>query len=54
VLSRTLYGDIYNNWVPFYSKHLNALKLNGIITNTNPEIRELRGYVMIMLMRAAE
>ncbi len=53
VLSRTLYGDIYNNWVPFYSKHLDALKLGAIITNDDPYLKELRGYVMLMLMRTA-
>lgn len=55
VLSRTLYGWAYNNeWAKYYIDHLNALKANGIITNTSPEIQELRGRVMLMLMRAAE
>jgi hypothetical protein len=39
--------------VPFYSKHLDALKLGAIITNDDPYLKELRGYVMLMLMRTA-
>jgi hypothetical protein len=43
VLSRVLYGDQYNT--PgnlYYTNHLTALQLNGIITNTNPTLQELR------------
>lgn len=54
VLSRALYGDMYNDWVPFYLNHLNALQANNIITNTTPELKEIRGYVMLMLLRAAK
>lgn len=53
VLSRVLWGDKYNTWIPFYLDHLNALKINTIISNTDPELKELRGYVMLMLMRAS-
>jgi hypothetical protein len=55
-LSRTLWGETYNGGTPFYAKHLDALKEAKIMTkianaeNTN----EIRGYVMIMLQRAAE
>jgi hypothetical protein len=52
VLSRALYGTLYNDGQPYYLNHLNALKTNTIITNTNPDMKELRGYVMLMLMRA--
>lgn len=55
VLSRVLYGTEYNNeWGEYYLNHLQALVDNGIITNTTPNLSELRGYVMLMLMRAAE
>lgn len=51
-LSRALYGNTYNNGTPYYTSHLNALKANGIITNTDPTLKEVRGRVMLMLMRA--
>ncbi|MFA7717632.1 MAG: S-layer homology domain-containing protein, partial [Candidatus Absconditabacterales bacterium] len=54
VLSRALYGDLYNRGTPYYLNHLNALKINNIITNTDPSLQELRGYVMLMLMRAID
>ncbi len=54
VLSRAIRWDIYNNGDPFYLKHLNALQSHNIITNTNPSLKELRGYVMLMLMRTSE
>jgi hypothetical protein len=52
-LSRLLYGNLYNNWVPFYRNHLRALKNAGIIKTTTATNKELRGNVMLMLMRAA-
>lgn len=51
VLSRILYGNIYNNWEFYYSNHLKILKEKWIIKDDNPSLEELRGYVMIMLMR---
>ncbi|HBB04410.1 TPA: hypothetical protein DCZ39_06020 [Patescibacteria group bacterium] len=55
VLSRALYGNTYNTTGNmYYTNHLNALKANNVITNTNPRLKEVRGYVMLMLMRAAE
>lgn len=51
-LSRMLYGNAYNDGTYFYSHHLQILKEKGIITSTDPDLQELRGYVMIMLMRA--
>ncbi len=57
VLSRVLRDGQYNTdpgvW-EYYLNHLQALVDNGIITNDNPTLVELRGYVMLMLMRAAE
>ena len=52
-LSRALYGDTYNNKdTAYYLDHLSALKNNGIISNPDPHLQELRGYVMLMMMRA--
>ena len=51
-LSRLLYwisdGD------PYYSSHLAMLKNEWVLSNDDPYLRELRGYVMLMLMRAAQ
>ena len=54
-LSRAIWGDKYNtSAVPFYKDHLNALKDAGIMTNiSSPDAIEMRGWVMLMLMRAA-
>ena len=61
-LSRLIYGDAYNleseaeNTYPWawYGKHLAALKRDEIMTQIywdRPQHLELRGYVMLMLMR---
>ncbi len=51
-LSRMLYK--LADWKDkYYSTHLAKLMEEKIITNDNPNMKELRGYVMIMLMRAA-
>ena len=52
-LSRMLYGTADWEWA-YYKPHLEILKQLWIITNDNPELKELRWYVMIMLMRSAE
>ena len=53
VLSRVLYGDKYNQeGINFAEKHLEALKAAGILKDTTPTMKELRGWVMLMLMRA--
>jgi hypothetical protein len=56
VLSRILWWDKYNvqdkDGVAFYQKHMDALKNEGIITQVNPAMNELRWYVMLMLMRS--
>ena len=55
VLSRMLYKTPEStNGDPYYLIHLNILKANGVITNTNPNLFELRAYLMLMLMRAAK
>jgi hypothetical protein len=56
VLSRLLYGNEYAGGKPYYAKHLQALKENGIMTQLDdPEARmELRQWVRLMLMRSAK
>jgi len=52
-LSRMLYKIA--DWKDkYYSTHLAKLMEEKIITNDNPNLQELRGYVMIMLMRSAK
>ena len=53
-LSRMLYGTADGEWNEWYSTHLQKLMDEKIITNNNPDLKELRGYVMIMLMRSAQ
>jgi hypothetical protein len=55
-LSRVLWDDANEGGTPYYAKHLDALKAEGIMTQIdNPENRdEVRGYVMLMLMRSDE
>jgi len=54
VMSRALWGEANNTTTPDrYTKHLEALKVAGIMNNiTNPMMPEIRGYVMIMMKRA--
>ena len=51
-LSRMLFST--PDWNPYYSTHLAKLKAEWIITNDNPDLEEVRWYVMIMLMRSAK
>ena len=55
VLSRALYGDMYNvDTTPYYAEHLLALQDAGIMNNiSNPNAVEVRGYVMLMMQRGA-
>ena len=40
---------------PYYKDHLNFLKSEGIMNQIdNPGMTEVRGYVMLMMMRADE
>ena len=52
-LSRALWWEANNGGKNRYEKHLQALKTNAIMTQTDkPNNRELRWYVMLMMMRA--
>ena len=51
-LSRMLYK--LADWDPYYVTHLAKLKEEWIITNDDPEMLEIRWYVMIMLKRSAK
>ena len=51
-LSRMLYKLADGDRI-YYSTHLKKLKEEKIITNNDPYMKELRWYVMIMLMRSA-
>jgi hypothetical protein len=37
----------------YYTTHINKLYVEWIIGNKDPYLQELRGYVMLMLMRSA-
>jgi hypothetical protein len=52
-LSRMLFG-LADGEELYYETHLQKLMDEKIITNNNPDLQELRGYVMIMLMRSAQ
>ena len=53
VLSRLLWWDLYNTTsLKYYTNHLKALNTAWVISKINPEIQELRWYVMLMLMRS--
>ena len=51
-LSRLLFG-IEDGEDAYYTTHLAKLKEAWIITNDDPTLEELRGYVMLMLYRSA-
>jgi hypothetical protein len=52
-LSRMLYWT--QDWAQkYYTTHLDKLNKEWVISNTNPNLKELRWYVMIMLMRSAK
>ena len=56
-LSRMAYwtSDWEYKWTwKYYIHHLKKLKEEWIITKDDPKMKELRGYVMIMLMRSAK
>ena len=54
VFSRVLFGDKYNKseW-NYYEDHIKALKEAGILTNDTPSIKEVRGWVMLMMYRSS-
>ena len=49
-LSRLVYWTLDWEWV-YYKPHLSILKENWVIVNDDPNLKEIRGYVMLMLMR---
>ena len=52
-LSRMLFW--IEDWIDkYYSTHISKLYEEWIINNKNPDLKELRWYVMIMLMRSAK
>ena len=52
-LSRMLYG--IDDWRPnYYSTHFEKLKSEWIMTKLDPNMLEIRWYVMIMLMRSVK
>ena len=49
-----MYGDVNNGGDPYYVNHLSALKDDGVMNNiSSPNAPEIRGYVMLMMQRAA-
>ena len=55
ILSRVLFGDKYNvNWANYYTQHINALHDAKILNNTDPKIREWRGWILTMLYKAKD
>ena len=53
--SRLLFGDVHNGGNPYYINHLQALNDADIMNNiSNPSMIEIRGYVMLMMMRSAQ
>ena len=53
VLSRVLYWDKYNqDWSKYYEKHMQALLEAEILSDTNPNIQELRWRIILMLYRS--
>ena len=56
-LSRMLYNTSdgqYKSTDKYYTNHMSKLVKEWIITKDDPKMKELRGYVMIMLMRSAK
>ena len=54
-LSRLLFNTQDWAWkTKYYEPHIAKLLNEWIITNPDPRMKELRGYVMIMLMRSAK
>ena len=56
-LSRLLYSTLdgkYESTPKYYINHMEKLVKEWVITKDNPKMKELRGYVMLMLMRSAK
>ncbi len=55
VLSRVLYGDLYNtDSTQWREGHLENLKEQNLITLTDPQLHEKRGWIMTMLYRTVQ
>jgi hypothetical protein len=54
LLGRALYNNAYDGESPYYAGYMDALEADGIITNTNPDIVELRRWTMKTLQVADE
>ena len=55
VFSRVLYWSVNNlTGDNYYAKHLEALKEAGILTDDNPTMEEVRGWVMLMMYRSVK
>ena len=55
VLSRALWWNKNEWWSTYYENHLKALKSEWIMTRiSTPMNKEVRGYVMLMLMRSSD
>ena len=55
VLSRTLWWNQNEWWATYYQNHLKALKAEWIMNNiSSPMDKEIRWYVMLMLMRSVD
>lgn len=53
IFSRLLFADKYDGGKPYYEKHIAGLASHGIIkSKQNPQMKERKGYVMLMMMRA--
>ena len=55
VLSRALWWNKNEWWSTYYQNHLKALKAEWIMSKIDtPSSKEVRGYVMLMLMRSTD
>lgn len=54
ILSRLLYGSLYEWWNPYYENHLKNLKNSDIISSTNPSLKETRWSIILMIYRSAQ
>ena len=54
-LSRMLYNTEDGKWkIKFYEPHITKLYNEWVLNNTNPQLKEKRWYVMLMLMRSVK
>ncbi len=55
VLSRALWGNMFDGATPYYKDHLQMLKDATIMKKIDtPDMKEVRWYVMLMMMRVVE